>query len=223
MTKPLDGPRYGPASGGKPRHLVVFLHGWGSDGNDLISLAPPLAGALPHAAFVSPHAPEPCDMAPTGRQWFSLREVMERGEGVRAERIDAARPALTAFLETELASLGLGWGDLALVGFSQGTMMALHVGPRLATAPAAIVGFSGLLVAPERLPAECKSKPPILLVHGEADPMVAYSQLGLAVEGLRAAGIEPETLSRPGLGHGIDEDGFRAAAFFLRRHLESQK
>ena len=147
MVKPLDGPRIAPKSR-VARQLIVILHGYGADGNDLIALGQQWQSLLPDAAFVAPHAPEPCAQAPSGRQWFSLtmRDPDERWRGV-----NAARPALDAFLDRELARHNLDASKLAIVGFSQGTMMALHVGLRRKLAPAAIVGYSGLLVGPEFL------------------------------------------------------------------------
>ena len=140
----LDGPRIEPRQGAA-RQLVVFLHGYGADGNDLIELGRAWQDLLPNAAFVSPHAPEPCGQAPIGRQWFELtfRDPNERWIGV-----NQAAPVLERFLDAELARRNLPASALALVGFSQGTMMALHVGLRRATAPLAIVGYSGLLVPP---------------------------------------------------------------------------
>jgi phospholipase/carboxylesterase len=136
MVATLNGPRIEPRSG-KAKQLVVFLHGYGADGNDLIALGKEWQPLLPDAAFVSPNAPEPCVGAPMGRQWFNLtmRDMNERWIGV-----EQAAPSLQAFLDGELARLSLTPDRLALVGFSQGTMMALHVGLRRAVAPAAVVG-----------------------------------------------------------------------------------
>ena len=166
MAAELDGPRLEPRSV-PARALVVFLHGYGADGNDLIDIGRAWQGLLPHAAFVSPHAPEACAQAPVGRQWFPLtfRDPNERWTGV-----NKAAPVLTSFLDAELKRRNLAPSALALVGFSQGTMMALHVGLRRAAAPFAIVGYSGLLALPpdanpEKLAAEVKSRPPVLLVH----------------------------------------------------------
>src|SRR5262245_38816560 len=164
----LDGPRLEPRSG-PARQLVVFLHGYGADGNDLIELGRAWQGLLPQAAFVSPHAPEPCGQAPTGRQWFPLTI---RHPGERRTGCNHAAPVLDAFLDAELKRRNLPPTALALVGFSQGTMMALHVGLRRAATLAAIVGYSGLLVTPsdpnpEKLAAEVKSRPPVLLIHGD--------------------------------------------------------
>ncbi len=189
MAAELDGPRLEPKSGAA-QQLVVFLHGYGADGNDLIEIGRAWQQYLPHAAFVSPHAPEPCGQAPVGRQWFPLtfRDPNERWVGV-----NKAAPVLERFLDAELARHKLPPSALALVGFSQGTMMALHVGLRRATAPAAIVGYSGLLVLPpdvdaEAFAAEIKSRPPVLLVHGDRDDLIPPQALFQATQGLAALG-----------------------------------
>jgi phospholipase/carboxylesterase len=211
----LDGPRHGAAPG-SARSLVVFLHGLGADGDDLISLAPLLGQRLTHAAFVSPHAPFPCDMAPFGRQWFSLQELDPAAllGGVRL-----AAPVLDAFLDAELERHGLGDDRLALVGFSQGTMMALFVALRRTKPCAAVVGYSGALIGAEALPEEIASRPPVLLVHGEADEIVPVAALPAAVAALRANSVPVESETRRGLGHGIDERGLALGAAFLARHL----
>ncbi|HET7593957.1 MAG TPA: phospholipase, partial [Stellaceae bacterium] len=157
----LSGPVRKPASGGKPRQLVVLLHGVGADGNDLIGLAPYWAPALPNAEFVSPDAPFPCDMAPYGRQWFSLQD---RSPAAILGGVRAAAPILDAFLDEALAARGLEPSQLALVGFSQGTMMSLYVGPRREKALAGIVGYSGALIGADTLAQETRSRPPVLLV-----------------------------------------------------------
>ena len=207
----LDGPRQ-EAAKGQADSLVVFLHGLGADGNDLIGLAPELSRVLPGAAFASPHAPFPCDMAPFGRQWFSLQD--RRPEALLAGARLAA-PILQSFLQEELARLGLGPDRLALVGFSQGTMMSLHVGLRLDRAPAAILGYSGLLIGAEALSTEIKARPPVLLIHGEADEVVPYQALPAAVAALEANSVTVAWDGRPGLGHGIDPEGLTRGAAFL--------
>ncbi len=204
----MDGPRLEPASGGPARRLIVFLHGVGADGGDLIGLAPYFAERLPDAAFVSPDAPFPFDMAPFGRQWFSLQD---RSPNAIYLGVTAAAPLLDAYLDRELAARGLKDADLALVGFSQGTMMSLYVGPRRAAPCAAIVGFSGRLIAPERLAGEIRSRPPVLLVHGDADPMVPFASLAQAEAELSRLGVPVKALARPGLAHAIDEAGLLAA------------
>jgi phospholipase/carboxylesterase len=208
----LSGPRLSPRQPGPPRQLVVLLHGVGADGEDLIGLAPELARRLPHAAFVAPNAPEPCDMAPFGRQWFSLRDL--RPPALLAG-VQASLPVLGAFLDAELEDAGLGPHQLALVGFSQGTMLALYAALRRAPAIAAVLGYSGALLGAERLPAEVVSRPPVFLVHGDADQIVPVQALHAAVEGLQAAEVPVRWSLRPGLGHGIDPESLEHGAAFL--------
>jgi phospholipase/carboxylesterase len=213
MTFQLSGPSRPPASGGRPRRLVVLLHGLGADGNDLIGLAPYWAPLLPEAEFLSPNAPFPCDMAPYGYQWFSSRD---RNPPAILAGVRAAAPLLDAFLDEALAERELGAGDLALVGFSQGTMMSLFVGLRRAQPVAGILGYSGRLLAPELLKDELCSRPPILLVHGTEDPLVSYQSLAAAESALKAADVPTETLTCPGVGHAIDENGLRRGGQFLK-------
>jgi phospholipase/carboxylesterase len=208
----LLGPATGPLAGGAPRHLVVLLHGVGADGQDLIGLAPMLAEKLPHALFVAPDAPQPCDMAPYGRQWFSLQDRRPAAMLAGARRM---APLLDAFLDKLLRRHGLDESRLALVGFSQGTMMSLLVGPRRARPPAAILGFSGALLGAEDLPHEARSRPPVMLVHGNADDVVPVDALFRAVAGLQAAEIPVQWIIRPGLPHSIDPEGIEAGGKFL--------
>ncbi len=216
----LDGPRLAPRWR-QAKHLVVFLHGYGADGNDLIEVGRAWQDLLPNAAFVSPHAPRPCGQAPMGREWFPLtfRNVEERWSGV-----NMAAPVLESFLDAELARYAVPPSALALVGFSQGAMMALHVGLRRAVAPAAIVGYSGLLVvpedvAPEEFAVEIKCRPPVLLVHGAGDDLIPVQALFHAAQGLAALGIPAEWHISPGVGHGIDSEGIRQGGEFLSRFL----
>ncbi|HXW39913.1 MAG TPA: dienelactone hydrolase family protein [Xanthobacteraceae bacterium] len=220
MAAELDGPRLAPRSG-SARQLVVFLHGYGADGNDLIELGRAWQSLLPQAAFVSPHAPEPCGQAPVGRQWFALtfRDPDERWTGV-----NKAAPVLERFLDAELARHKLPPSALALVGFSQGTMMALHVGLRRAVAPTAIVGYSGLLVLPpegdaQAFAAAIKSRPPVLLVHGDRDDLIPAAALFQAAQGLAALGIPAQWHLSAGIGHGIDAEGLRQGGEFLARQF----
>ncbi|MDX2263390.1 MAG: dienelactone hydrolase family protein [Hyphomicrobiales bacterium] len=216
MTPKLDGPRVAPASGGPAKQLIVFLHGYGANGDDLIGLAREMRKALPDAAFVSPHAPEPLPGPYGGRQWFplTLRDPSERWRGVVS-----ARGPLDAFLDAELAARRLGDDALALVGFSQGTMVALHTGPRRPRRLGAVVGFSGLLAGPERLAAEAVTRPPVLLVHGDRDDVIPVEALHQARAGLASAEIPVEWHVRPGLGHGIDPMGLQFAVEFLAMSL----
>jgi phospholipase/carboxylesterase len=214
MPVQLDGPRLAPASGGAPKQLVIFLHGYGADGNDLIGLGREWARLLPDAAFVSPHAPESLPGGYFGgRQWFGLetRSEHEWEEGVRR-----AQPGLEAFISAEAARAKLPIRAIALVGFSQGTMMALQTGLRLTEPLAAIVGFSGHLAGASRLAAEIKNKPPVLLIHGSEDEVIPVQAIELARIALAAAGVPVQWQIRPGLGHGIDPEGLKAAGLFLR-------
>ena len=213
-TIKLDGPRIMPASGNDAKQLVVILHGYGADGNDLIGLASNWRTILPDAAFIAPNAPEPCPANPMGgRQWFDIavRDQQERWSGVQK-----AGPSLDAFLDEELAKLGLGEEALSLVGFSQGTMMALHVGLRRPKTPAAIVGFSGVLVEPDRLKEDLRAKPPVLLIHGDSDDIIPVEALHQARSALGGAGLAVEWHVRQGLGHGIDAESVQMAVRFLK-------
>ena len=223
MAAELDGPRLSPRSG-TARQLVIFLHGYGADGNDLIEIGRAWQPLLPDAAFVSPHAPEACGQAPVGRQWFALtfRDPNERWVGV-----NKAAPVLERFIDAELARHRLPPQALALVGFSQGTMMALHVGLRRAVAPAAIVGYSGLLVVPpqgelDALAAEIKARPPVLLVHGDQDELIPAEALFQTTQGLADLGVPAEWLLSPGVGHGIDPVGLRHGGEFLARNFRGR-
>jgi phospholipase/carboxylesterase len=210
----LDGPRLMPASGAAARQLIILLHGYGADGNDLIALGQHWRNQLRDAAFVAPHAPEPCAGNPFGgRQWFELtfRDPAERWRGVCH-----AAPALNAFLDDELARFGLADDALALVGFSQGTMMALHVGLRRARQIAGIVGFSGLIAGSEHLAADIASRPPVLLVHGDSDDVIPVEALGQARGVLGGLNVPLQWHVSAGLTHGIDNEGLDLAGSFLR-------
>ncbi len=210
----LDGPRWGPRGKSEARHLVVLCHGLGADGHDLIDLAPTWAAALPEAAFVAPDAPEPYDLAPMGRQWFSLAD---RAPANYRDGVTHAAPLLDAFIDAELARLSLPPDAVALMGFSQGAMMVLQVGLRRAVAPRAVLAFSGALIVPDGFTA----KPPVLLVHGEQDEVVPVARSREAELVLRAAHIAVEALYPPRLGHGIDETGLSTGALFLQRAFAS--
>lgn len=207
----LDGPRLAPEN--RPvRRLMILLHGVGADGNDLFGLAPYYQMVMPDALIVTPNAPFRFDMAPVGYQWFSIQdlETMPRVDGARE-----AAPALNAFIDSELARCGLAEDRLILAGFSQGAMMALHVGLRRAKPAAAIISHSGMLVGAETLASEIRVRPPVLLTHGAADDVVPPGSLPAAKAALEAAGVPVQAEMVPGLGHGIDETTIRAALRFL--------
>jgi phospholipase/carboxylesterase len=208
----LSGPSLGPASGEKPRQLVVLCHGVGADGSDLIDLAQVFAPVLPDAVFIAPDAPEPYDMAPFGRQWFSIGDLdpAKLGAGVRR-----AAQALDAFVDAELARLGIG--EYALVGFSQGAMTALFAGLRRKIAPRAILAYSGALIDPQALIVEMANRPPVLLAHGEADDIVPAFRSRDAAATLRALNVPVELILSEGLGHGVDDSGLQAGATLLGR------
>jgi phospholipase/carboxylesterase len=220
----LDGPRLAPQSG-TARQLVVFVHGYGADGNDLINIGTAWREALPDAAFVSPHAPRPCGQAPTGREWFPLtfRNPDERWNGV-----NMAAPALDAFLDAELARHGLPPSALALVGFSQGTMMSLHVGLRRANALAAIVGYSGMLVLKgdsdvEGYAPQIRSRPPIWLSHGDRDDLIPVQALFHSTQALAALEVPVEWHVEAGFSHEIAPEGLRQGADFLARRFRAAR
>jgi phospholipase/carboxylesterase len=220
----LDGPRI-PARNGSAKLLVVFLHGYGADGRDLIDIGKQWQPFLPDAAFVSPHAHEACGQSTVGRQWFPLtfRDESERWRGCVQ-----ARPVLDGFLDQELARLGLDENRLVLVGFSQGTMMALHAGLRRKRAPLAIVGYSGMLVAeagagPEALAAEGLVKPPILLVHGSDDQVIPLDALFMSAQMLAEAEIPVEWHMSAGLPHSIDAEGLRQGGEFILAAIRRAK
>jgi phospholipase/carboxylesterase len=214
MLANIDGPRMPPAAGGKPTSLVVLLHGYGSNGADLISLAPYWAKLLPGAQFVSPNAPEPVPMAPGGFQWFPISRLDPRELSLGVAR---AAPLLAKFLDRELERYQLPPERLALVGFSQGTMMALHVGLRRAVA--GIVGFSGALPSPELLKAEARGKPPVLLVHGDQDDVVPVTRMLEAAEAIAHAGLAAQWHISYGVPHSIGPDGLALGGDFLKAAL----
>ena len=230
MSAALDGPRI-PAAAGRTRQLVVFLHGYGADGNDLIELGRQWRALMPEAAFVSPHAPERSAASPMGRPWFALSNRPPDDPAALAERWSGAvkaRGAIDAFLDAELKALGLDESRLALVGFSQGTMMALHVGLRRPRAPAAILGYSGLLIGPERL-GEATARdtagrpPPILLAHGDQDQLIPFEAMFVAAEALAGASIPTQWHLSLGIGHGIDTGGLRHGGLFLARAFADRR
>jgi phospholipase/carboxylesterase len=208
-------------SKGKTTSLVIFLHGYGADGADLLGLADPLAPHLPGTVFLAPDAPEPCVGTPFGRQWFPVPWLDGSSEAASAASLALSSRDLNGFIDAALAAEGVEAKATALIGFSQGTMMALHVALRRAEPLAAVVGFSGRLLYPETLGRDITARPPVLLVHGDADPVVPYADLAKAAAGLKAAGVSVQTHTSRGVGHGIAPDGLNLALQFLHQHLPS--
>jgi phospholipase/carboxylesterase len=201
------------------RSLVIFVHGYGADGSDLLGLADPLAPHLPDTAFVAPDAPERCTGNPFGFQWFPIPWLDGSSEAESAAGLARSAAKFDAFLDEMLQAEGLTPDRLALIGFSQGTMMSLHVAPRRAAPIAALVGFSGRLLAPERLGDEVVSRPPVLLIHGDADPVVPVQSLPEAADALVQAGFEVYAQVSKGTAHGIAPDGLSLALSFLKEKL----
>lgn len=217
MTRELTGPRLAPKTG-SVRNLVVLLHGYGANGDDLIDLGRYWSDMLPDTAFVAPNAPDPCPGTSVGRQWFPLSGTSSEQE--RWQGVEAAQPCLEAFLDEERNRYALEDGQVALCGFSQGAMMTLHVGLRRPRALAALIGFSGLLVGAEHLKT-CVQRPvpPILLVHGDKDPVIPVEAMFIAADQLTSADIAVQWHLSPGIGHSIDAEGLRQAGLFLSQAL----
>jgi phospholipase/carboxylesterase len=211
----LDGPRLDAASGAT-KSLVVFLHGYGADGNDLIGLGQEWQSALPDTEFVSPHAPEACVQNPAGRQWWDLNV---RSDAERWAGLNRSGPGLDGFITAELERTGLKAEKLALVGFSQGTMMALHVGLRRPEALAGIIGYSGVLAGAEHLKDEIRSRPPVFLAHGTMDQVIPVDALVSSVEALAENGVPRSWHVAHGMAHGIDRAGLSLGAQFLQKLL----
>ncbi len=214
----LTGHRAAPRSG-TIRSLVILLHGYGADGNDLFGLAGPLSEHLPDTAFRAPNAPERSRVNPMGYQWFPIPWLDGSSEAERDTSFHRSAGLLDSYLGEAMAEEGVGPDRTALVAFSQGTMMSLYVAPRRAEPLAGIAGFSGRMVEGEALEREARSKPPVLLVHGDRDEMIPVAALEEARAALVAAGFNVQSHVSRGVGHGIAPDGLELAVAFLRRHL----
>ena len=219
MTRVLQAGRKAPLSG-STRSVVVFLHGYGANGEDLLGLADPLSEHLPDTLFVAPDAPETCAGSPMGFQWFPIPWIDSSSEEEAERGLLAAADDLNAFLDALMVDEDVLPEQVVLFGFSQGTMMSLHVVPRREDAIAGVVGFSGRMVSPELLTDQVLSRPPILLVHGDADDVVPVQSMPEAVEALQNANFK-EVFAHimKGTGHGIAPDGLSVALAFMRDKL----
>ncbi|MGQ0528150.1 MAG: alpha/beta hydrolase [Alphaproteobacteria bacterium] len=215
MTKINNSYEHKPASGGKPRQMVMLLHGYGSDGADLIGLAPMWARDLPDAVFISPDAPFPCEMG-FGHQWFTLQD---RDPVKMLKGVQGTMPILKTFIEVQLKKYDLTLDRLALAGFSQGTMMSLYTGPRLGAPIAGILGYSGALVWEPDVQATALNKVPVHLIHGDADEVVPAMAYHHAHKTLDAHGFAITGGITPGLTHSIDPQGLQDGADFLKSIL----
>ena len=216
----LTGPRR-DAKSGQGDSLVIFLHGYGADGNDLIGLADPLRDHLPNTVFVAPDAPEKCINNPFGRQWFPIPHMDGSSEEMARQSHETSVDLLDTFITDTITAEGVTASKTVLVGFSQGTMMALHVGPRRREELAGVVGFSGRLLEPDKLESEAKTKPPILLIHGDQDQVVPPENLPVAADALARAGFEVYTHVSKGMAHGIAQDGLTLALQFILQRLDN--
>ena len=212
----VNGKSLKPRSGAPPRQIVVLLHGYGSSGADMIALAPHWQDVLPDALFLAPHAPQRCGVMGAGYQWWGLSGLAPSALAAGAA---AAAPAIDAFIDRKLEQYALTEAELALVGFSQGTMMALHIGLRRKRAVAAVVGYSGMLTSVADLAHKHPAPPPVLLVHGSADPVVPVAALHLAESELKRLGVAVTTHVSFGVPHSVDPVGLRLGRDFIAKAL----
>jgi phospholipase/carboxylesterase len=215
-----------PASGGPAKSLVILSHGYGANGDDLIGLANFWRAAMPDTAFVSPNAPQVCEMNPGGYQWFPIR-VRNPGEGWRPpadevrQEVAGAAPFLDDFITAELDRYSLDESQLALVGFSQGTMMSLHVGLRRANPVAGILGYSGAFVGADNA-VNITARPPVFLIHGDQDPMIPVQAMFKAAEDLAELGIPAQWHVSRGIPHSIGQDGLQLGGRFIADALSGK-
>ncbi|MDA7764060.1 MAG: alpha/beta hydrolase [Candidatus Pelagibacterales bacterium] len=213
----ISGPIIEPSSGNSPKQMIIFVHGYGADGNDLIGLANYFQSTLPEAIFLSPHAPEACSMNPSGYQWFDLTST---DPAVLWSKILVAADHLNEFIDSKLLEYNIAEENLALIGFSQGTMMSLHVSLRRKNTMAAVLGYSGRLIGADLLKDDLISKPSIYLIHGDQDPMVPYQESLTAEKVLKEYSIDIKTHISEHTQHSIAEDGLRIGVDFLASKLK---
>lgn len=213
----ISGPIIEPSSGNSPKQMIIFVHGYGADGNDLIGLTNYFQSTLPEAIFLSPHAPEACSMNPSGYQWFDLTST---DPAVLWSKILVAADHLNEFIDSKLLEYNIAEENLALIGFSQGTMMSLHVSLRRKNTMAAVLGYSGRLIGADLLKDDLISKPSIYLIHGDQDPMVPYQESLTAEKVLKEYSIDIKTHISEHTQHSIAEDGLRIGVDFLASKLK---
>ena len=219
MTRILNAEQRAPVSG-NTRSAVVFIHGYGANGADLLSLADPLGEHLPDTLFVAPDAPESCEGIPMGYQWFPIPWIDGSSLEASQRGMQAAFEDLNAFVDALMVDHDLLPEQVVLFGFSQGTMMSLQIAPRREDSFAGVVGFSGRLVEPELLMDDVLSRPPVLLIHGDEDEVVPVQSMPEAAEALQSAGFKDVFAHiQKGTGHGIAPDGLSVALAFMRDKL----
>ena len=214
MSPIINGKSLKPKSGAAPKQIVLLLHGFGSSGADMIALAPHWQVALPDALFLAPHAPQRCGMMAAGYQWWGLSGF---APSALAAGASTATPAINAFIDRKLEQYELSDSNLALVGFSQGTMMALDIGLRRSRSVSAVVGYSGMLTSTSDLAKTDFAKPPVLLVHGTADPVVPIAALYRAESDLKHLGVPVTTHVSQGVAHNVDPVGLNLGRDFVAR------
>lgn len=215
----LDGPYLNPRSGGPARQLVIFLHGYGANGADLISIGEAWGQELPDCAFISPNAPEPCEAWSASFQWFPIRAI-DPDTIAREKKAESVMPVLSAFIDQQLERWGVDESQLVVAGFSQGAMMAMYTMPRRKKPCAGVIGFSGMIIDAEGLKGDNIVKMPILALHGDGDSIVTPDNLGRVDDAFSAANFEVESIMRPGLGHSIDQFGITRGLHFTQESFE---
>lgn len=216
--KKIDGPILNPRSG-TVKSMVIFLHGYGANGADLLSIGEEWAAELPDTVFLSPNAPDICEAFSAGFQWFSIRAIDER-VFEREKQIEKVTPVLNTYIDEQLKKWGVPESKLVVAGFSQGAMMAMYTMPRRKTACAGVIGYSGMLIDAAGLKEPGISKMPILAIHGDADEVVVPQSLANVEKGFTEAGFDVETVMRPRLGHGIDHFGLMRGLEFTKEVFE---
>ena len=212
----LDVTSISPLSKNKPRQAIVLCHGYGGDGKDISALAINWQRFLPDAIFLCPNAPEICSVNPQGYQWFDLASDEEE---VILEKSLVAEKKLSIFLDQVFENFQLGPSNLALVGFSQGTMMGIQVGIKKKNKINCLIGYSGKIINQKHLSENINSKPKMFLMHGENDTIVPPTHLLEAKEYLKKNGINVKTKMFKNCEHRIPVEGSSLGLGFLKKNL----